>query len=331
MTGKKTTARGKQKKTVNTEPAQSVQEAVTINKQPENSWNIGSVFWGLLFVVIGGLLLLGNLGVVEVSWGELWRLWPLFIVATGFSLLATSHWLWKLLSIVFVIVALFFVVWVGTGQYATETKSTANQNVSVRAAQGVSQAEVTVKAGASKLTVKSKDIAEVVVAELDSQDLQIDKHSSREGAVQKILLTGSKEGDVWFGAPQNNWDITVSQRLPMKLNIDAGASRLDADLSRVQLTDLVVKAGASQSVITLGDRQSNLNVSIDSGASSTTLRIPKSSAVTVEVEGGLSTRQFEDLKKVSEEEYRSDNYQTAAKRISIKANTGLALFKIERY
>lgn len=334
MDDKKTKVKGTSatsKKKVNSERVNSAQEPVVDKKSPDSSWNIGAIFWGLLLIAFGGLLLLGNLGVVEVSWGELWRLWPLLIVAAGFSVLATTHWLWKVLSIVFIVVAIFSVIWVGTGQYETNTRELNTQNVSVGAERGVAQADLTIRAGASKLTINSDDISDVVQAKLQSNGLQIAKDSSREDTMQKIVLSGTDQRGVWFGSPQNTWDITVNERLPMKLTFDAGASNIDADLSEVRLTSLSVKAGASNTVITLGDRESNLNVDIDSGVSSTTLRIPKDSGVTVNFEGGLSTREFDDLKEISKGEYRSENYDTATNRIAINADAGLALFKIERY
>jgi hypothetical protein len=99
----------------------------------------------------------------------------------------------------------------------------------------------------------------------------------------------------------------------------------------VRLTDLTVKAGASSSVITLGSKQVDLNVNIDSGASSTLLRIPKDSGVTLNFEGGLSSRVFDDLQEVSDGRYRSQNYETATNRITIDADAGMASFRIERY
>lgn len=294
-------------------------------------WNIGSLFWGLLLVAFGGLLLLGNLGVIQISWGELWRLWPLFIIAAGFSVLATTHWVWKVISVVFVIIAVLAVLWVGTGAYEPEAeKSSGSQNVAIGIEQGVTNADVSVKAGASTLTVASKDSDKVVQANLES-GLRLDQKSSRDGETQKVVLSGKSHGAMWGGPFKNDWDITVTERLPLKLAIDAGASRIDADLSRARLTDLTVKAGASSSVLTLGDRSVEARVTIDSGASSMTVRLPKQSGVSIQFDGGLSAREFGDLKEVSKDEYRSENYDTALNRILINANAGLASFKIERY
>lgn len=321
----------KKKNNAGADQINAIQEPVAVKRKSDRDWNIGAIFWGLLLVAFGGLLLLGNLGIVEVNWSELWRLWPLLIVGAGFSVLATTHWLWKALSMVFIVVAIFAVIWIGTGQYETGTTGLTSQNVSVDTDRGVMQADVTVRAGASKLTINSDDMSRVLLAKLTSNGLMLQENVSREGMTQKVVLSSDAQRGIWFGPQQNTWDVTVTERLPMKLTIDAGASSIDADLSEVQLTNLSVKAGASSTVITLGSKQADLNVDIDSGASSTVLRIPKDSGVTMSFDGGLSSREFDDLKEISEGEYRSDNYETATNRIIINVDAGVASFKIERY
>lgn len=52
------------------------------------SINRGSLFWGIFFVLLGGIPLLDRLGVIDAeSWGDVWRLWPLVIIAIGLAIL----------------------------------------------------------------------------------------------------------------------------------------------------------------------------------------------------------------------------------------------------
>ena len=44
----------------------------------------GSIFWPLMLVVVGGLLLFGNLGILpEGTWGSLWLYWPVLLILMG--------------------------------------------------------------------------------------------------------------------------------------------------------------------------------------------------------------------------------------------------------
>lgn len=48
----------------------------------------GYLFWGIFFLLLGGIPLLDRLGVIDASaWGDVWRLWPVIIIAIGIAIL----------------------------------------------------------------------------------------------------------------------------------------------------------------------------------------------------------------------------------------------------
>ena len=78
---------------------------VVIEKKSKN-WNIGAIFWGLLFVLIGVLLLLNNFGIIEVNLSNIWQLWPVIIIGIGLSVLSPRGWLWGIISVILTIAML---------------------------------------------------------------------------------------------------------------------------------------------------------------------------------------------------------------------------------
>ena len=74
--------------------------------------NIGRIFWGLLLILVGGLLVIDNFAWANVNWSELWRLWPLLIIAAGLSILSIRSVVWKILSAVLAIFTLAAVAFV---------------------------------------------------------------------------------------------------------------------------------------------------------------------------------------------------------------------------
>lgn len=80
-----------------------------------NNWSINRIFWGLLLVVIGGLMLVDNFNIVQVDWSNLWKLWPLIIISCGLSILAIRSWFWRILSILLVIATMGVIVWAAVG------------------------------------------------------------------------------------------------------------------------------------------------------------------------------------------------------------------------
>jgi hypothetical protein len=44
------------------------------------------IFWGIIFVFIGGVFLLENFNIIDFSWGYVWRFWPLLLIITGINI-----------------------------------------------------------------------------------------------------------------------------------------------------------------------------------------------------------------------------------------------------
>ena len=313
-------------------PAQVTKETA-VEKQPEQKsrWDIWSVFWGVILVTIGVLLLLSNLGVLAVDWSNVWRLWPLFIVVTGFSILATTHWIWRLLSVVVVLGALAGVLWFATGNYEESDNAARTQQTSVQVEDGVRQVDVELSAGASRIEVDSHEGGNLADVKLESNGLEIDKRESRDGDTQRVELSADRDRSWWLMPDKNTWNVSVTERLPLSFTVDAGASSIDMDLSNTMLRNLKVDSGASSLDIKLGSKEAKQSVKIDSGASSIKLRLPKNSGVSLKLDGGLNSKNLADLKEVSEDEYRTDNYDSAVKTIDITADAGVASITIERY
>lgn len=313
------------------EPVVSEPESVETNTTPPRTWNFDAVFWGLLLVAGGVLLLLGNLGVIDVNWGGILRLWPLLIVAVGLSILASAHWVWKILSGLFILGTLFLVVWIGAGFYSPDTSSQSSQSASVKAERNIDSAEVTLEAGASSLAINSSNTSRIVEASLRGENSRIEEKSRRSGSVQKVTLFNETEGAWWPGNWSSDWDVTLSERLPLKLTVDAGASSIDADLSQVKLTDLVVDSGASTATITLGNRVRTTNVTLDAGASTSTLRIPKSSGIKATFDGGLSSRNIVGLEEQQDGTFQTKDFDKATHKVIIEVEGGLSSFTLKRY
>ena len=88
------------------------------SKPKNDNWNIGRIFWGLLLVLIGGMLVADNFGWLNVNWGDLWRLWPLVIIAIGVSILSVKGIVWKIFTIVLAAVTLGAIAFVALGNYS---------------------------------------------------------------------------------------------------------------------------------------------------------------------------------------------------------------------
>lgn len=325
----------KSKKTNSKKTPEPVVEPTTTTTEEPKRWNVGGLFWGLLIILIGALLLLSNLGIYDFNVGRIWQLWPIIIIGIGVSMLSLKGWLAVLISGLLILGTLAAVVFVTT----TNSESTSRlekQNISIEStAEDADEAgEVVIDTGAATLNVSSDSSVSFADASLIS-DIQSLRHTDKTvNGQRKVVIRTEGNSRSWSFNPngfQNKLNVDLTENKLIDLTIDAGAAKIDSDLSGVMLRKLLVDMGAASADIKLGDKTERMEVSIDAGASSITLRIPKNSGVRVEVDGGLSSRDFEGLKEVSDDVYESDDFDTAKNQIVIKADTGASSFKIVRY
>jgi len=290
------------------------------------------VFWGLLLILIGGLALAGNFGLVTVEWTGLWRLWPLFIIAAGLSILSFKNIIWKIISVILSVATVAAIAWVMLGGYGQLSIGSAqNYDTTVQVASSeIKSAEINLDAGASDIDISTASQTAVAVANFTSNLASLEKTSSVSGTVQKINFS-MKSGNIWLGSFKNQWDIKLTRDLPISLSVDAGACDADIDLSSAKLNAVNINMGASSLTLRLGENQSLANVNIDSGASSIKVQVPNGVGVKLYLDDGLNSKELADLEKTGEKTYESSGYNSSAKKIDITANIGVSSFTIERY
>ncbi len=296
--------------------------------QPTKPWKVGRLFWGLLLVLIGGLILASNYGVVSVNWFNLWRVWPLFIVAIGLSVLTFKGWAGQLLKVIFLILALgavtYALVYAPQNFQQTTTYDITSQKIS-----SATDVEVNLKTGLGQVDINTVDQADVAKVHLESNIADLANDTSLVGTTQVVNINTNPLSSWSDGNIDNRLDVKLTRSLPVKLSLDIGASNITADLSQAQLQNLTIKSGATKSDIKLGDKTALTTVSLDSGASSFIIRVPASSGISVKLDG-VTNNNLDGLVK-NGDTYESVNYGSAGKRIDIVAHLGLASFTLERY
>jgi hypothetical protein len=318
----------------NTSSAPQKTETQDTSETSDNSnWNVGRVFWGLLLVLIGGLMLVDNFDLFEVNWSGFWRLWPLIIVATGLSILSLKGLVWRLITIILTALTLGAVVWVMVGDFPDKNLLHTSETTIQTISNNVKQTEVSVKAGAISLKIDTADQDSIVKSKFESNMASVSKTSSISGETQQINLTmdASQANNWWTGNVKSSWDIDLTRNLPLRLNVETGASSTEIDMFKAQLRAINIKTGASSLTLKLGDIENLTDVNIESGVSSIVIRVPSVSGVQLKLEGGLATKSIADLSKVSENTYESSGYSNSKNKINIVSKIGVSSFTIERY
>lgn len=295
----------------------------------DRSWNMGKIFWGLLVILVGILLLLDNLGVYSFNIAQLWQLWPVLVIGLGISFLQPRSTIAAAAVLILIAATLGLVVYAATRPVEGVRVSESQSNVTVES--GVTEGEVVIRTGAGTLELESDSATPLASATLNSDVFELRQVTERRGNTQYVRFTTEGRSDWNFGMTKNDLALTLGEQLPTKLNIDAGASRVRGDLSGVKLRELTIKSGASDIDVTLGSKLTDSEVTLDAGASSVKLHVPRDTGVRIISEDGLSGKEFEDIDEVGEGRYESADFEAAATKITIRAKLGVSSFTIDRY
>lgn len=299
-------------------------------KSTPNKWG-GRLIWGALLVAVGVVLLLDNLGVVDISLLSLWKLWPVLIVVTGLSILSLKGWLAGLvygLTAVAIAVLTWFVLTspVEVGETKTSDSFSINKPSST-----VKQLDLTINSGAGTLNIGSHDNGDLVRGELKDDRAELKQTSSVDGDRQIVDLSIDKDWAL-FGSNQSQFNVDIGRNIPTNIHIKSGASKVDADLSSVALKSLNIDSGASSIDVKLGSKLDESKIDIDSGASSADILVPASAGVKLTFNGGLSSRHLpSDYQDIDSNVYQSANFDKADKKIIINVDMGVSSFKLSTY
>jgi hypothetical protein len=307
---------------------------------------------GLTLVAVG-LILLGNtLGMIP--WGVWWNifsLWPILLVAAGIDIIGRgtdNSWL-RVLSSLVVIAGLAYGVFVMPASTersmewpfvmtlpSSATTPTKSFDFSEPHESVVTKGSAQVKGGVGQLNVT------------DGTALATSSGRSPFTPVFDVGVSGN-EANVDLSMGDGNWvsprdvgrlDVTLDRDVVWDLAIDAGVSTIDADLSKLSLSKLVVESGVSKGTIALGAVDSaatdgGVPVTLDTGVSSITVRIKRGESVRLNVDTGLSrvnkASEFVEVQGTSDKKvYETEGFSDSAF-WDITLNAGISSVRIEFY
>lgn len=146
----------------------------------------------------------------------------------------------------------------------------------------------------------------------------------------RVSVRHRRHGGTVFGSIRNTWDLTLSNRVPIDLDLDCGAGRTELDLRGLDLKSLAIDMGVGElSADLTGGRDRDLEVTVDGGVGEATFVLPTSIGVRVEVDGGLGSVSAPGFAK-SGHVYTNETWgrSSVAIRVSVDAGIGSVNLKL---
>jgi len=131
-----------------------------------------------------------------------------------------------------------------------------------------------------------------------------------------------------FGNTRYNWEVQLSNKIPLELEVHFGAGKARMDLGSLQLRGLEVHMGVGQIDLDLrGPVKHSYDVAIHGGVGQATVRVPSDAGVYAEAHGGIGSINVRGLHE-RDGHWESESYARAENKIRIEAHGGIGEIKI---
>lgn len=260
-----------------------------------------SLFWPIMLISIGAILLLSNLGIITMqNVVALLRMWPLLLIFLGLDLLfgRRSPILGALIGLGAVVVAgVIMLVGPSIGLAGDwEVKSFKDQ----AALNGAETADVTLELALGKTNITSlSDSPNLIEADVRYIFGEIELIVS--GDSHKIVELNRDDTDININGPfdflgwlfdtkdsdELYWDIGLNERVLLDLIVQGGVGEIILDLSKLNLSSLELTGGAGTINLDLPRTVRTYDVQIMGGVGETKIYIPDGAALNMQINGGI--------------------------------------------
>ena len=300
------------------------------------------IFWGIFFIAIGGLVLLGNLTTLNFTWHSAWKFWPMVLVLIGVSILVKNQ-IGK--GIVAGLAALVLALTI----YASVSATTnlIDDDFEINFGDGVVNYDTSYFSQEYSDSIKTASLQFSAgvggFKMVTPTDKLIDFRT--EGVNNNYKLNRNDSGshsditfkmkDTHFKFGHNNYKNSVDMSLNSKpewdLNFDVGAASLDLDLTPYIINNLDVEMGAAALNVKLGDLADLSRIKIAAGASDIDILIPQNVGCEINSEAALTSRNYEGFVKIKKNLYRTESFDSSQKRIYIEIDCGVSSIDVKKY
>lgn len=257
----------------------------------------GSVFWAIVLIGVGSLLLLDNFGLFGALRYGIWSLiWPLFLILLGIWFISRVFWHPAPAEPEHVIVPL----------------------------DGASRASVELSHGAGRMSLAAGAASDVLMEGDFGGGLRY--HAQRRNDLLDLEMKMRAEPiSLLNWAPGSlDWDVRLNSGVPLSLECETGASESVLDLQALKVNELKLETGASKVQVTLPAAAGFTRVKVEAGAARVDLRVPGGVAARIRASAGLAAVTVDETRFPGfDNRYQSPDYETAANKVDIDIETGV--------
>jgi hypothetical protein len=198
--------------------------------------------------------------------------------------------------------------------------------------QNIKKAKLTMEAAVGNFTIKDTTGSDLVAAKAKGTFGNYTFHHTEENENAEVSFE-LEEHHFSFGknVPKNHFDMRLNSNPAWDMEFNVGAASVNLNLEPYNIESLYIKSGAASVKVKLGDKAEKTDLKFDSGASSLEVFVPKNSGCEINTDIKLSSKSFAGFTKVDNNTYRSENFNSAPKKIFIAFDAGISSVRVNRY
>ena len=255
----------------------------------------GFPLFPILLIALGSLLLLQTTGVLSWNlWGSIWRLWPVLIIAIGINIILGARMPWVAGALIAAVLAIGIALAAFTGPFAdTGFRGDVEVISSFHELLGDAESvDVNIDFGAGELKLNSLPAGStnLVEAEFHGREAEVSVNRS-DGSADLDISNGDFSFDFFRVNDGAEWEVSLSPSPGMSIDLTAGATEMDLDLSRLKVNYLSIDAGAADIEVVMPADAGHVDANVKVGAADLLIIIPEGVGARIDAEtaaGSLS-------------------------------------------
>jgi len=317
---------------------------------------------GAIFLVSIGLLFLLNTTNI-VPWGiwlQIFRFWPIILILAGIKIILPEN---KVGQVVYPILYTLFIIFIGvTSYFFTKTQRVpflpesvsncifnkcenvdnsslmeSDSYVNLADYTDITSRTLNINVAASTLNLNDETADYFLYSQ--AKDYTDRNKPTLENVAEKGVLTTTFDNtkihyNGWWNFKSPEYTLTLGQStIPTTVSIELGAGEGIVDLDTASLKALSANVGAGSLDITLGINSIPNTINMEVGAGEIKLTLTENVGILVSYDLGVGSIKLEEtsIDGVGKEtSYKSANYDTATKKVTITASVGVGELTIDR-
>jgi len=285
--------------------------------------------WGIILVFVGVVILLQNFDLLPWElWWILWRLWPVLLVIIGLNIIIGRYRPWVAASLILMVLgtSLGLAIW----QYPPLLREVISTYSEPRGDLQEVLVQIDFHAGRLSLSTLPPDSPNLVEAVSRRDKLTADFR--RQDLLGHLRLSDTREHRRawrWRGRGLIEWDVELSQDIPLTLTVKLAAANVELDLRYLNVTEFRLELNAGNCEIVMPSSAGDTRVFIDANAANLEIIIPEGVAVRIEVDDNIGIIDIDEVRFPRKGAYYiSPNFEQAKNRIYLKINLNVGRIEV---